>query len=518
MSRPVAPLVIATTLAVAVLAAGSTTDASTSTLPNTAAEDLVFTDVTVAAGLGVEHRFDEPFAVAGMAAWVSGGMAAGDVNGDGFVDVILIRADAGAPLLLLNQGDGTFRPRESALDGLSTRLVAPTLGDFTGDGLLDLFFGGLRSTQPRLLNGNGKGGFRDTTSQSQVRSTKNTYSSALGDIDRDGDLDLALAHWDRECRDGCGGDHLWRNTGAGRFFHNPEWDLAGYEEDFSFTPNFADINSDGWPDLLIAADLRTSRVFLNEGGQSFREITDREVITDSYGMGAAVGDYDNDGDLDWFVTSSEGLDPDEDGNRLYRNRGDGVFDEVTTRARVAHGGWGWGACFADFDNDGWLDIFHTNGWYGYDDPSKLFMNQGNGRFRESAARHGLVDAESGRGVSCFDYDRDGDVDAFVANHNGTYRLHRNDGGNTAGFLGIRLRDTGANSAAVGARIYVTANGMTQMRELSCGNNYVSQNPVEAHFGLGDAKRARVRIVWPDGTTQNLGRLDADQLLTIERER
>ncbi len=503
--------------AVVILAASSAVDASRAGPTLGVATTMTFVDATEQAGIGFEHRFDEPFSTVGMAAWASGGIAAGDVDGDGLVDLILIRADAGSPLLLLNRGDGTFRPRDGALSMLDARSMAPTLGDFTGDGILDLISGAFRSTQPALLRGNGDGSFRDITDRSEVRSIKNTFSSALGDIDRDGDLDLALSHWDQECRDGCAGDHLWRNEGGGEFAHEPDWDLPGYTEDFSFTPNFVDVNSDGWPDLLVAADLRTSRVFLNQGGTGFVDVTDREVITDSYGMGAAAGDYDNDGDLDWFVTSNQNPDDPDDGNRLYRNRGDGVFDDVTPRARVGRGGWGWGACFADFDNDGWLDIFHTNGWFEHDDRSKLFMNRRNGRFRESAERYGLLDDGSGRGVSCFDYDRDGDIDILVANHNGSARLYRNDGGNDAAFLGIRLRDTGANMAAVGARVYVTSNGVTQMRELRCGNNYVSQNPVEAHFGLGAANRARVRIVWPDGTSQNLGKVGTGQLLTIRRD-
>ena len=132
------------------------------------------------------------------------------------------------------------------------------------------------------------------------------------------------------------------------------------------------------------------------------------------------------------------------------NHGDGVFSDVTTKARVRDGGWGWGACFADFDNDVWLDIFHTNGWFTYGtDRSKLFMNLG-GRFRERAARHGIVDERSGRAVACFDYDRDGDTDILVGNHNDLPRLYRNDGGNARSFLDVVLVDDGPNTSAWGS--------------------------------------------------------------------
>ena len=477
---------------------------------------LMFTDVTEAAGLAVEHRFDGSVSDIGMAAWASGGIAAGDVDGDGFVDLILVRADAGQPVLLMNLRDGTFA-QPQPIAGLDRWAAGATLADYTGDGWLDLISGNVGSGRPQFLTGGAGARFVDTGAGATVRTAKNTFSTSLADIDGDGDLDLAMTHWDLNCRDGCAGDHIWQNDGDGVFrIADPQWRLPGYEEDYSFTPNFADINSDGWPDLLVAADLRTSRVFLNDLGRGWVEATDRDVITDKNGMGAAVGDYDNDGDLDWFVTSIWYEANSNSGNRLYSNHGDGVFSDVTTKARVRDGGWGWGACFADFDNDGWLDIFHTNGWFTYGtDRSKLFMNLG-GRFRERAARHGIVDERSGRAVACFDYDRDGDTDILVGNHNDLPRLYRNDGGNARSFLDVVLVDDGPNTSGVGARVFVTTNGGTQMRELRCGSNYVSQNPTEAHFGLGNAVSARVRVVWPDGEVQQLGRVRARQRLVVER--
>ncbi len=477
-----------------------------------------FVDVTEAAGVGYTHGFAGPI---GQAARASAGVAAGDVDGDGWVDLVLVRGDEGPPVLLINRGDGGFREVESGLEELGADAIGPLLGDFTGDGALDLLTGALRPGRPRLFVGAGAAagatGRRFRAAGTGLPTVKNTFSSALADIDGDGDLDLAAAHWDEACRNGCGGDHIWLNDGNGRFSPaGGDWRLSGYEEDFTFTPNFADIDADGWPDLLVAADLQTSRVFRNVDGRAFTEITDRAVITDEYGMGAAVGDYDNDGDLDWFVTSNdEG--GDGDGNRLYRNRGDGSFEDVTDRARVRAGGWGWGACFADFDNDGRLDLFHVNGWDGHTDRSRLFLNRGRGRFRERSRRHGLNDRASGRGVVCFDYDRDGDVDVLVSNHGGRARLYRNDGGNRRHYLGVRLRaGLGGNRAGVGARILVATEAGTQMRELRCGSNYLSQNPIEAHFGLGDATRARVRVRWPDGVVQKVGRVPVDRWIVIRR--
>jgi len=488
---------------------------SADVVPAARRSGLRFVDVTDEAGVGYGHRFDGQI---GMAAVASAGVAAGDYDGNGFVDLYLVRGDAGAPVLLRNAGDGTFQAVAApGLVGIGAEAMGPTFGDFTGDGLLDLVVGALKPAQPRLFVGKPGGRFLEVTHRSAIHSIKNTFSSAMGDWDRDGDLDLALGHWDTDCRDGCGGDHLWENV-DGRFEPvGEDRELPGYEEDFTFTPNFADVNNDGWPDLLISADLVTSKVFLNDGAGRFVNVTDRSVITDQYGMGAAIGDYDNDGDLDWFVTSNEGRGVEPDGNRLYRNRGDGTFVDVTRTARVRLGGWGWGACFADFDNDGWLDLFNVNGWFDRTDRSRLFMSRRNGRFREMSHRLGLDDFGSGRGVVCFDYDRDGDLDIFTANNGERARLFRNDGGNASAYLAVRLQDRAPNRSGVGARIYVTAGGMTQMRELRCGSNYLSQDPVEAHFGLGDATRIRkVTVVWPDGARQVVRRVKANQMLTIRR--
>lgn len=489
-----------------------------------------FTEITKEAGFDYEHGFVVPLTDDQIddGRRISGGVAAGDVDGDGWVDLYVERGDIGPNLLFRNRGDGTFEEVGAAAGVAVTGEIGsgPSFGDIDGDGWLDLFVGGIDGVAPRMFRNLGDGTFEEV--ESLITSHNNTLSAAWADVDLDGDLDLGLAHWEHilfGCTAPCDG-HLWRNDGPSGFTEaDGESDLTGFENDYTFTPNFADIDGDGWPDLLIAADWLSSRVFLNRGDGTFADVTDDEVITDENGMGAAVGDYDNDGDLDWFVTSIYSQPPVADGtksgNRLYRNAGDGTFEEVSEAAGVRIGYWGWGACFGDFDNDGHLDIFHVNGFrtnptsdVWLTDPSRLFLSNGDGTFTESSASVGLEDTGQGRGLTCFDFDRDGDLDLFVANNSQAPAFYRNDGGNARNFLNVRLRGDGGNRLAVGARVEVTAEGVTQMREVAAGSNFQSQQPLEVHFGLGDATEAEVRVRWLSGTIHELGTRSANLFLLV----
>ncbi|MEM7480722.1 MAG: CRTAC1 family protein [Acidobacteriota bacterium] len=486
-----------------------------------------FTEVTDSAGVRYEHGYGTiPLTEPAM---MCGGVAAGDYDGDGWVDLYAVAGTVTPNRLFRNLGDGTFE-EVAAAAGVAVageRGSGPNFGDLDGDGWLDLMVGGIGGTAPRVFRNLGDGSFEETTGPSGIRSTRDTFSIAFGDIDLDGDLDAFLSHWGVPGSSG----HLWQNRGDGTFADidaSSGLGAAFAARDFSFTPNFSDIDGDSLPDLLLAADFGTSQVFRNLGDGRFGEITGPE-ITDENGMGAAVGDYDRDGDLDWFVSSI--WDPDGvvagnwgiTGNRLYRNRGDGTFEDATDEAGVRFGYWGWGSCFADLNNDGWLDLFHVNGMplqgadEFFDDPARLFIAEGDGSFTERSAELGLDAPRQGRGVVCFDYDRDGDIDLFVANNDGPSRLFRNDGGSALGhFLGVRLSGAGGNTAGVGAWVEVTAGGVTQLVEIRAGSNYVSQSPAEAHFGLGAVDRVeRLRVRWPSGTEDVLRDLPADRWIVVQ---
>ena len=508
------------------------------------AQPLTFVDETASAQVSYTHgytfpllsplgAFDEPRAIAG-------GVAAGDYDNDGHIDLYAVRGDIGPNLLFRNLGDGTFEEvaadADVDLDAVSSS--GPIFADIDGDGLLDLLVGGVGGTSVSVFRNEGDKTFEDVTATTGFATGKNTFGAAFGDYDRDGDLDAVLSHWATPMAPGVTSETLWRNDGSFSFTDVSLesgitailFDDAFLGFDLTFTPNFVDIDSDGWLDLLLANDFKQSKVLRNEGDGTFADYTAPGVITDENGMGAAIGDYDNDGVLDWFVSSI--WDPSGStienwgvtGNRLYRGLGDGTFEDVTDVAGVREGFWGWGATFADFDNDGDLDLFHTNGWGAvtgpptdafYTDPARFFVSDGEGAFAEQSASLGVVDTGHGRGVVAFDQERDGDLDLFVSNNRGPSRFFRNGLGNEESYLTVRLRGLAPNTQAIGARVYATTDTGTQMREIRAGSNFESQDPAEAHFGLGASNEIfRVRVVWPLGGFTDLGPIAVNQILDV----
>ncbi len=472
---------------------------------------------------------------------MGGGIAAADVDQDGDIDLYLVGGDGTTNMLFRNDGNNQYSDVSAALNLDALHMGSgPAFADIDGDGDLDLFVGSVDGDRILLFRNDGNH-FTDVTQISGISVTaENTISASFSDYDQDGDLDLFLTHWGNLAQPDT--ESLWQNNGDGTFTSasiqsgianqliGPSVGIPDLF-DFSFAPVFSDIDGDGDPDLLLASDFGTSKVFKNNGDGTFLNTTDRGVVIDRNGMGNSVGDYDNDGDMDWFVTSifEDPAEPDANfGNRLYRNLGDGTFEDVTEAAGVADGGWGWGSCMEDFDNDGDLDIFHVNGWNrenprepGSNDKYKndqvrYFESQGDGTFVETATAAGLTDTGQGRGVVCFDSDRDGDLDIVITNNQDVRSVvfYRNDLMQNAHYLGIKLIGNGLNTAGIGARIEVTDGTTVQIREIRAGNNFVSQNPAEAHFGLGSTRNVDVAVFWPDGSQSALADVAADQLLTI----
>ena len=535
-----------------------------STPPVVTPPQLQFTNATASSGIHFVHKVVNP--TNSKAEMFGGGVAAGDYDGDGDIDLYIVRGNVGPNLLYRNDGGNHFTDVADAAGVAHATATGggylhsgPVFADIDGDGDLDLFVGGMNGDPCVLYQNNGNGTFTDVTVQSGLAAihATNTVSASFGDYDLDGRLDLLLTHWGTpRPPDGAGGhgdtETLWRNVSDASGIHfvnvSVESGIAsavvagrgGYGEfqpnaldyDYTFTPTFARMNADLYPDILLVADFNNSRLFLSNGASAsapitFGDATDNAVMIDRNGMGAAVGDVDSDGDLDWFMTGLFGA-SETVGNRLYLNDGTGRLQDVTVAAGVADGGWGWGACFADFNLDGRLDIFNTNGWVSNPiddfehDRSRLFIAQASGftqgggpRFVDEAAARGMTDTEQGRGVVCADFDNDGDVDIFMTNrgleNSGALWINRG-AGNSNTSLSVRLVGRAPNTEAVGARIRVTVGGTTQMREIAVGNNFTSQNPTTQVFGLGAASAASVEIEWPDGAVDHYASVAAGQVV------
>ncbi len=499
-----------------------------------------FTDVTLAAG--VDYLQHAPPAEVSSCLTpgcevdrMTGGAAVADVDGDRWIDLLVTRLD-GPSVLLRNRGDGTFEDISAAsgIGAFDIQGNGALFGDIDNDGDQDLLVtvigvgGDAVNDQNLLFINDGQGHFTEEAvargAAMQAPGARLTYSAAFGDFDRDGWLDLKVVEWGFSAH-----ARLLRNRGdeAPGFFEDVT-ELAGVDDPDvdGFAPAFVDLDDDGHQDLAIAADFGSSRLFWNDGAGGFTDGTIAAGVgTDENGMGSTFGDFDGDGDLDWFVTSI--FDPFDtcsieqcgwgpSGNRLFRNDGGRVFTDATDFAGVRDGGWGWGAAFFDMDNDTDLDLVMTNGvdfpgvpWEDryVTDPMRLWENDGTGRMTEVSATSGVGDTASGKGLLVFDYDRDGDLDLFVVNNAGGPRLYRNDlPPDPTRHLRVHVRGNGGtNRDGYGARVsvFVTETSVPQVREIGVGSHFLGQSEIEAHFGLPPGVSAvdRVEVFFPaTGTT------------------
>ncbi|MEX0321535.1 MAG: FG-GAP-like repeat-containing protein [Puniceicoccaceae bacterium] len=500
---------------------------------------MTFTNVTEAASILHTHSHADISAFKNSEhALMSGGAVAEDFNGDGWTDLYVLQGGDSPNLLYINQKDGTFAD-EAADRGVD--LIGPHMGaaaaDYDSDGDVDIFISGASSPHFLLIN-DGSGNFAVDTSQVDLPTSAVT-SPSWGDIDNDGLQDLALGVWRaHNMQDTDSYLQVYRNTGSGQ--------LAPYlslPNDWEFLPHFLDFDRDRKQDLLLVSDFGNTRWFRNYGNGLYLPAGTSDVDN---GMGTAIGDIDNDGDLDMFITSvgsynalTEIWSP--TGNRLLLNDGAGGFTDITDAAGVRDSAWAWGAEMADFDNDGDLDIYHVNGWprssLEYKDtPSRLFENMGDNTFEEIAIASGDAgDFGQGRTVIAFDYDNDGDQDLFIANNcipegpgeigepfaynPAPAVLLRNDTVNTHNFLNVKLEGKSAphHSHGLGGRVYLTIGEVTQMRELHASSGYLGHGPRRfAHFGLNTVSSVdTIRTVWTNGDETEHRDVAVNQSITVQ---
>ena len=438
---------------------------------------LRFTDVTAESGV--------PAGGYGM------GVAAGDYDNDGWVDLYLTRF--GRNRMLRNRGDGTFADVSAATgaDDPSWGVPASFL-DFDRDGWLDLFVG------------------------NYLNYTLDTHTQCYN---RSGPPDYCPPEVSPPAP-----SRLYRNRGDGTFADVTA--AAGLAREFgpALGAAAADYDGDGRIDLFVANDQQENQLWINQGGGRFRNLALlRGVALGAAGdakadMGVDAGDFDNDGDEDLFITELTGQ-----GSTLYVNDGAGLFEDLSAAYGIRAASLpytGFGAGWIDVDNDGWLDVVAVNGSvtrrlespepenpFPLDQRNQVFRNLAGRRFEDVTGRAGAPFARSAvsRGAAFGDVDNDGDTDVLVANAAGRAELLINQVGQRRDWLGLRLVGGGAASRdAVGARVAVTgSDGVTRRRRARADGSYASAHDPRVLIGLGDetAEALAVQVTWPDGRTE-----------------
>ena len=489
-------------------------------------ESGTFVNVTTELGLCYDAGEGE-ILDGGEQARANGGLAFSDIDRDGALELYVAHGDRSTGRLFRFDGDQFARIEGSNGIQPSGLDKAGYFVDLDADGWPD--FVSVQASSLEVLLNDQSGNFNVFT-DSGITHDRRTHSMAAADIDLDDDLDLFFTHFG-DAWPTSRSQYLWRNLGSGQFADesdrvplvpgvSPE---DSSESEALYSAAFVDIQADGYPDLLVTGNQGATRVLENRQGDAFSDVTG-ETVSHEFGRGAAFGDYDLDGDIDWFVSGVfESGNSERDGNRLYRNNGSGMFEDVSTAAGVAEGGSAWGSCFADFDNDQNLDLFVVHGAPEASDtthvPSHLYMSNGDGTFTERAAELGIDHSAEGRGLVCTDYDADGLMDIFIANQGNSPKVYRNNHENSNHYLSVRLIASGGNRDAIGARVRITSASGNQVRELKLGAGYLSQAPAILHFGLGtDDVVRRIEVEWPgpDMRVSELLDVQADQRITIEK--
>jgi hypothetical protein len=443
------------------------------------------------------------------------------------------------PKLYKNNRNGTFTDVTKAA-GLDVEMYGMGLavGDFNNDGFPDLLIACVG--QNRLFRNTGKGTFVDVTRASGLAGRMAFSTSALWfDYDRDGFLDLFVCNyvkWSAEHDVFCSmdgkqksyctpeayrGDTCWlfHNRGNGTFEDVTATSGIFDTSSKSLGVAMLDDDQDGWPDLVVANDTQPNKLYRNQRNGTFKEVAVGAGLAFSAdgkaraGMGVDAGVLDASNQATLAITNF-----DNEMIGLYRPLGRGLYEDVAMRAGIGAASrttLGFGCAFADFDLDGALDLVVANGHIdetvrpirghvGSAQAPHLFLNQGNGVFRDVAAAVGADFAKPkvGRGLAVGDFDRDGDVDLLITTNNGPAYLYRNDqlSGNRS--LRFRLAGTKSNRDAIGATVRIFHGGSSQSRLVKSGSSYLSQSELPVTFGVGRRDRVdRVVITWPSGGTQ-----------------
>ncbi len=512
-----------------------------------------FTEVS--RSLGIDYSALPSFLMGGGAVFF-------DYNNDGHLDLYFTGGNR-RDLLFRNNGDGSFTEVGEAAGILETEeyyTMGVATGDIDNDGDRDMFVATFGRQQDQFARNlfylnQGDGTFVEVGASVGITHPSYSASASFGDVDLDGYLDIYVANYiiaqgsiETDAQGNiisfspeCHPNFLYLNNGDGTFTESAQ--QLGVDNVFEgnggcgLAVAFTDYDDDAYPDIYIANDFgewaSSNKLYRNNHPQgNFLDVSlATRMNIQMFGMGIAIGDYDEDHDLDYYVTNIRG-------NVLLQNQGNGTFSDVAPLLNVDNiftddkFTTGWGAVFFDYNNDSYLDLALANGFVGTEpiistavrDEDKLYLNNGDGTFTDVSAQEGFNNAEINRGIITGDYDNDGDLDVFVSvledfeSIDPHMLLYRNDQSNNFNWLKVDLQGTRSNRDGFGSRLRLYAGDRILIREVDGGSSFASQHSTTTHYGLGDiAIVDSLEVTWPGGNRQMLRDIAVNQTLTITEE-
>jgi hypothetical protein len=522
---------------------------------------LHFRDVASQAGLTTIPHFDADKRY--LIEMMGGGVALFDCDGDGKLDIVTVTdstiggyLNGGDPMVTLYHQDGDLQFTDVTKSAGLTTLgwgMGVAVGDYDNDGLPDIYVTGYGHNV--LYHNLGGCKFEDVTEKYHLAGGGFSVGAAWADYDRDGRLDLFVSRYvNSDIRNlpqpgnsafnyqglpmevpvsGGETDFLFHAKAGGGFDDVSEKaGVSNPDKRLGMAVIWADYDNDGWPDLFVTNDMGPNFLYHNRHDGTFEDlglVTGTALSAEGRSMGNMAGDfadYDHTGWLSLVVTRY-GYQP----MTLYANQSGKDFSDATWTSQIGKTAYSpvrWGAGWADFDNDGWPDIFVANGNVTpivdtlpndlkYREPIQFYRNQGDKTFAEMADAVGLNDGplQSRRGTAFGDINNDGNVDVVVYNVGGPPSLFLNETKNANHRVLFRLVGTKSNKEAIGARVTVVTSKVSLIDEVRAGGSYLSTNDVRLHFGLGpEATMKKVQIQWPSGLKEELKNISADAIYTI----